>query len=359
MTSPRAVLLLEDGTTFEGQAFGAVGEAVGQAVFYTGVVGYQEVLTSPSYRGTLPVLTYPIIGSYGVNAEDGESACIQASGVVIKEYSRHHSNFRATGALEPMLAEQGVVGIQGIDTRALAVHLREHGEQCGLIASGDDLDHDALADKLAAAPSPFDADLLAGLPPASPPATDGAATPIVVLDLGVTRSMLAHLAAAGAAVEIVPANTSAEDIAARRPKGVVAAGGPGDPHVPTYAVETVKALLGDIPVLGIGLGCQIVALALGCGVTRLKAGHHGVNHPVKQTATGQCDITCQHHSFVVDGDRVPGDVEVTHLNLNDGSVEGIRSKSRAAIGVQFHPIPDEMGDPSQLLVAFIQGQARA
>lgn len=359
MTSPRAVLLLEDGTTFEGLPFGALGETVGEAVFYTGVVGYQEVLTSPSYRGTLVVLTYPIIGSYGVNDADAESPAVQASGVIIKEYSRHYSNFRAQGALEPMLQEQGIVGIQGIDTRAVSVHIREHGEQRGLIASGDGLDADGLLEKLRATPSPFASDLLAGLPAADAPAASAnGGTKIVVLDLGITRSLLAHLATAGAASKVVQADTSADAILAEK-AAVVVAGGPGDPRVPEYAVDTMKALLRRVPILGIGLGHQVLALALGCSVARLKPGHHGVNHPVKQPATGQCDITVQHHSFAVDGDGLPDGVEVTHVNLNDGSVEGIRSTDAAALGVQFHPIPDEMGDPNPLLVEFIQGQARA
>ncbi len=360
MTSRRAVLLLEDGTTFEGLPFGAVGEAIGETVFYTGVVGYQEVLTSPSYRGTLAVLTYPIIGSYGVNDEDSESPAAQVSGVVVKDYSRTYSNFRATGPLEPLLAEQGVVGIQGIDTRALTVHLRERGEQRGIIASGDGLDPADLLEKLRAVPSPFERDLLAGLLPAEAPAPTGQEKArLVVLDLGVTRSLVAHLAAAGAALEIVPADAGADAILARSPDGVVVAGGPGDPRVPAYAAATVKGLVGNVPVLGIGLGHQVLALALGCGVERLGAGHHGVNHPVRQPATGQCEITAQHHSFVVDGDSLPEGVEVTHVNLNDGSVEGIRSQEAAALSVQFHPIPDEMGRPHGLLVAFVEGQGRA
>ena len=360
MRSPRAVLLLEDGTRFDGMAFGAVGEAVGETVFYTGVVGYQEVITSPSYRGTLAVLTYPIIGSYGINDEDNESPAPQASGVVIRDYSRHYSNFRATGALEPFLQEHGIVGIQGVDTRALAVHLREHGEQRGIIASGSGLDEAAALEKLRAAPSPFEADLLEGLPAAeAPPATGQEKARLVVLDLGVTRSFLSQLASAGASLEIVAAATGADTIIANGADGVVVAGGPGDPRVPAYAIETVKALAGRLPVLGIGLGHQVLALALGCSVKRLKAGHHGVNHPVKQPATGQCEITVQHHSFAVDPDSVPDGVEVTHVNLNDGSVEGIRSKRAAASSAQFHPIPDETGRPHELLVAFVEGQAHA
>jgi len=360
MTSPRAVLLLEDGTRFDGLPFGARGEAVGEAVFYTGVVGYQEVLTSPSYRGTLVALTYPIIGSYGVNGEDNESSRVQAGGVIVRDYSAHYSNFRATGALEPLLAEQGVVGIRGVDTRALAVHLREHGEQRGIIASGDDLDGDRLLGKLKAAASPFEGDLLAGLEAASAPAAPTQAlAKAVVLDLGVARSDLAHLAAAGAAVEIAPASAGAAGILAREPAGVIVAGGPGDPRVASHAVAAVRELIGKVPVLGIGLGHQVVALALGCSIKRLTAGHHGVNQPVRNVATGECAITVQHHSFAVDGETLPDGVEVTHVNLNDGSVEGIRSKDGAAAGVQFHPIRDEMGQPNKLLVGFMQDLAHA
>jgi carbamoyl-phosphate synthase small subunit len=360
MTSDRAVLILEDGTTFEGHPFGARGETIGETVFYTGVVGYQEVLTSPSYRGTLAALTYPIVGSYGVNDEDNESAAVQASGVIIRDYSDYYSNFRATGALEPLLEEQGVVGIRGVDTRALAVHVRENGEQRGLIASGDGLDTDALLDKLRSAPSPFASDLLADLPAAQAPAAQDNGKPtIALLDLGATRSLLRHIAAAGAKLEIVPAQAAAEDILAKNARGVIIAGGPGDPRVPNYAVKTVESLLGETPVLGIGLGCQVLALALGGQVKRLTAGHHGVNQPVKQHATGRCAITVQHHSFVVESDSLPDGVEATHVNVNDQTIEGIRSRDAAARGLQFHPIPDETGNPNELLVEFIQGAPRS
>ncbi len=360
MTSDRAVLILEDGTTFEGHPFGARGETIGETVFYTGVVGYQEVLTSPSYRGTLAALTYPIVGSYGVNDEDNESAAVQASGAIIRDYSDHYSNFRATGALEPLLEEQGVVGIRGVDTRALAVHIREHGEQRGLIASGDGPDPDALLETLRSTPSPFASDLLADLPTAQAPAAgDNGGPAIVLLDLGVTRSLLGHIAAAGAKLEIVPANAAADAILAKGARGLIVAGGPGDPRVPSYAVETVESLLGETPVLGIGLGCQVLALALRCQVTRLTAGHHGVNHPVKEPATGRCTITVQHHSFVVESNSLPEGVEATHVNVNDQTVEGIRSRDAAARGIQFHSIPDEMGNPNELLVEFIQGAPRS
>ena len=354
MNPASAVLLLEDGTRFEGLPFGAVGETTGETVFYTGVVGYQEVVTSPSYRGTLAVLTYPIVGSYGVNPEDDESAAPQARGVVIKEYSRHYSNYRATGAFEDLLAQHGIVGIRGVDTRAVAVHLRERGEQRGVIASGGAVDEARLLARLRAAPSPFAADLLAGLPAAqAPPAAGDETARLAVLDLGVTRSLLAHLASLGAALDVLPATARADEMAARDAVGVVVAGGPGDPRVPTYAVDAVRGLVGRVPVLGVGLGHQVLALALGCRVERMRTGHHGVNHSVREQATGHCDVTTQHHSFAVDAGSVPEGVEITHVNLNDGTVEGIRSKGAAALSVQFHPSPDDTGRPHRLLAGFV------
>ena len=360
MGSDKALLLLADGAAFDGVAFGAAGEAVGELVLYTGVVGYQEVVTNPSYRGALVTFTYPIIGSYGVNDEDSESSAVHASGVVIRDYSRIVSNFRATGTFEALLRKSGVVGIREIDTRAVAVHLREHGEMRALIAPAD-ANRQALVDKLKAAPSPFATDLVAqasglwatGETPV-PPAD--AKHRVAVVDLGVTRSLLAQFAQLGCAVDVVPASASADDILAARPDGVVLAGGPGDPRVLGYAVETARALLGKAPVLGIGLGHQVLALALRARVRRMKLGHRGVNYPVRDLVANHCDITVQHHSFVVDEAAVPDAVEVTHANVNDQTIEGIRSKAAPASSVQFHPTPDEMGRPSRILRTFLEGE---
>ena len=359
MTSPTAVLLLEDGTRFDGLPFGAAGEAMGEAVFYTGVVGYQEVITHPSYRGTLAVLTYPIIGSYGVNPDDDESPAACVSGVVIKEYSRTYSNFRATGSLEDFLVERGVVGIQGVDTRAVTVHLREHGEMRGVIASGD-VDERALLARLRREASPFRTGLVRGLPRQEPASPSGEPTHgLAVFDLGITRSLLAHLVLLGCAVDILPPTASADDVLASKPDGVVVAGGPGDPRVLDDAVATVKALVGKVPLFGIGLGHQVLALALGCQVERMRVGHRGVNHPVKELPTGRSEITVQHHSFVVNGEPIPDGVEVTHVNLNDKTVEGIRSTTLRAASVQFHPSLDEMGQPHRLLAAFVGDRERS
>ena len=333
--------------------FGKVGEAVGETVFYTGVVGYQEVITDPSYAGTLTTLTYPIIGSYGVNDEDNETPQAHPCGVVIKEYSRTASNFRSTGTLDAFLIARGVVGIRGVDTRALAVHLRDHGEMKGMIVSGDG-DAEAALSKLKAATSPWGDDLLSDLSAPEVPKPEGKAKHrLTALNAGVKRSTLASLAALGCAVRIVPASTTAQEILKLKTDGLLLSGGPGDPNVATGVVDTVKTLLGKTPIFGVGLGHQILALALGCTVERMKVGHHGVNHSVKRTAGGRGEITVQHHSFVVDK-AVPGDVSVTHVNVNDGTIEGIRSVKHAAASVQFHPSCDDWGRPNKAYSEFLE-----
>jgi len=354
MKPDRAVLLLEDGTAFEGAPFGQVGEAIGEAVFFTGVVGYQEAITDPSYRGTLLTLTYPIIGSYGVNAEDNESSGVHVNGVVIKEYSHCVSNFRATGALEDLLKEHHVVGIRDVDTRAVVVHLRDHGEMRAIIAAGN-AERQKLLEKLKGSTSPFETDLVSDLPcDEAPPVVGPDGHRIALLNLGVKRSLLAQLARLGCAVETLPSTASAEDVLAKKADGVILAGGPGDPRVLGDVVKTVRSLLGKAPIFGTGLGHQVLALALGCEVRRMRVGHHGLNYPVRCLVDTRCDITVQHHSFVVDEKSVPASGEVTHVNVNDGTVEGIRSTEVPASSVQFHPCPDERGRPSALLRGFLE-----
>ena len=352
MSDVKAALVLEDGTVFEGKAFGKVGQAFGETVFYTGVVGYQEVLTHPSYHQALVVMTYPIIGCCGVNEEDDESPGARARGLIVREYSPYFSNWRATGSLEDFLKKRGIVGIREVDTRAVTVHLRDHGEMRGAIASGK-LDAAQVVKRLKAGPSSFQSDLVREV------TWEGVRKPagaekrrLVALNLGVTNSLLAQLAALGCTVEVVRCTADADPILKRKPHGVIVAGGPGDPRMAAYAVKTARGLLGKTPLLGIGLGHQILALALGCRIKRMKAGHHGVNYPVRDLAAGTSAITAQHHRFVVDGESVPKTVEMTHENLNDGTVEGIRSQEFHAASVQFHPCPDEMDRPSAILAQF-------
>ena len=357
MSDSKAALVLEDGTIFEGKSFGAAGEAFGETVSYTGVVGYQELLTHPSYGGTLAVLTYPIIGSYGVNGQDNESPGTHVRGVVVRECSRIYSNFRATGTLEDFLKEHAIVGIREVDTRAVAVHLRDHGEMRGAVGCGD-FDPKRTAKKLKATPSPFGEDLMSRATWSGTRPPQGAAKRrVAVLNLGVTESLLGQLAALGCEAAVHAASDGPKELLATRPQGVLVAGGPGDPRASAGARETVEALLGKVPLLGVGLGHQVLALALGCRVNRMKAGHRGLNYPVRDLLSGRSRITVQHHSFVVDGESVPDGVEITHKNLNDGSVEGVRSRTAPAWGVQFHPCPDEMGRPSDLLRTFIEGTA--
>ena len=352
MKSAKAQLVLEDGAVFEGIPFAKTGRTSGETVFYTGVVGYQEVVTDPSYAGTLTVFTYPIIGSYGVNSEDSETPDVHVSGVVLRRYSRHISNFRATGKFEDFLAKNGVVGIEGVDTRALAVHLREQGEMKGMIVPGD-ADPQALVKKLRKMRSPWGSDLVDGLRApglVSPPKPK---TRLAVLNLGVKRSTLEQLTALGCAIKVFPASATPRSILAAKAKGILVAGGPGDPRVLDSVIASLKALLGKIPILGVGSGQPVLALALDCGVRRMKTGHRGVNYPVKRVTDGTTEITVQAHSFTVDEANVSADVEITHLNVNDRTIEGIRSRKFPARSVQFQPNTDEMGAPNRVFADFV------
>jgi carbamoyl-phosphate synthase small subunit len=338
----RAVLALEDGLVFEGRAFGRQGESTGEVVFNTALMGYQEVLTDPSYAGQIVTMTYPHIGNYGVNIQDVESTRPQVAGFVVREVSTRASSWRASGELDRYLDEAGIVGISEIDTRKLTRHLRTHGAQRGVVSTLD-RSRDELVDRARASRS------MVGLDLAREVTTDaayagprsGASDPfkVVAYDFGLKQNILRMLAAAGCEVTVVPAATSARDALVHAPDGVFLSNGPGDPEPVGYAIEACRELMERrVPLFGICLGHQILGLACGGDTFKLKFGHRGANHPVKNLRTGQVEITSQNHGFAVDPklfDRP--ELELTHVNLNDGTVEGFRHRELPVSSVQYHP----------------------
>ena len=345
---PRAILALEDGAFFRGVSFGRVGETEGEVVFNTGLSGYQEVLTDPSYAGQIVTMTYPHIGNYGVNGEDVESARPQVSGFVVREISSVASSWRASGGLERYLDEAGVVGISEIDTRALTRHLRVHGAKRGVISALCQ-NPDELVDRARASRSMVGLDLAREVTcpksyeyeaTARPPAHGGRTEPfhVVAYDFGMKENILRMLAARGCDVTVVPATTSASEAAALRPDGVFLSNGPGDPEPCTYAIDAARELIQLRPTFGICLGHQILGLACGGKTFKLKFGHRGANHPVKNLDTGQVAITSQNHGFAVEPSLFDHrEYELTHLNLNDGTVEGFRHRTLPTLSVQYHP----------------------
>jgi carbamoyl-phosphate synthase small subunit len=336
----KAILALEDGTVFEGRTFGHVGETTGEVVFNTALCGYQEVLTDPSYAGQIVTMTYPHIGNYGVNREDVESSRPQVAGFVVREASTVASSWRASGELHRYLDEAGVVGISEVDTRALTRHLRTHGAKRGVIAAGAS-DAKGLVEKARASRSMIGLDLAREVTCPAPygvePGSSERPFRVVAYDFGIKRNILRMLARS-CDVTVVPAMTSAAEALALRPEGVFLSNGPGDPEPVTYAVEASKALIEKLPVFGICLGHQILGLACGGKTFKLKFGHRGANHPVKNLETGQVEVTSQNHGFSVD----PALFErpefiLTHRNLNDGTVEGFRHRELPVISVQYHP----------------------
>jgi carbamoyl-phosphate synthase small subunit len=365
---PPAILALEDGMVFEGTAFGAEGENTGEAVFNTGMSGYQEVLTDPSYRGQIVTMTYTQMGNYGINDEDDESWRPWVEGFVVREACCVPSNWRSRKSLGEYLRENRIIGIEGIDTRMLTKHLRTHGAKIGVLSTVD-LNPESLVAKAQAAPRIVNVDLAMGvscsaihewsaegyrefskstaaqlsfgLQVPSPgrrfPAGE-AARRVVVLDLGVKQNILRELAVRGCEVVVVPAQTPADAILDLAPDGVVISNGPGDPDPITYAIAAVRELVGKVPLFGICFGQQILGLALGGRTYKLKFGHRGVNHPVKNLRTGEVEITTQNHGFCVDLASLAGTgMEMTHLNLNDNTVEGMRHRELPVFSVQYHP----------------------
>ncbi len=355
MQSPKPCkLVLENGLVFTGSSFGAEATAGGEVVFNTAMAGYQEVLTDPSYCGQIVTMTYPLMGNYGVNVEDVEShdTKVQVSGFVVKELSPVASNFRSRSTLEEYLRSAGVVGITGVDTRAITRHIRLAGAMNGVISS-EILDEAELLDRARQLPSMAGQDLVKKVVPARPyDWKDGYAGPfaqqsrprggkihrVVAIDCGAKMNILRNLVESGCEVTVVPATASADEILEHKPEGVFISNGPGDPAAVSYTIKTLAELAGKTPIFGICLGHQLLALALGAETFKLKFGHHGANHPVRNQATGKVEITSQNHGFAVEEKSLrSAGAEVTHINLNDQTIEGYSHHDKCLFSVQYHP----------------------
>lgn len=344
----KAMIALEDGRIFEGFAFGCEGEAYGEIVFNTSMSGYQEILTDPSYNGQIVTMTYPLIGNYGVTDEDMESEHPQVAGFVVKEYSRIYSNWRAKKSLEEYLKEYNIVAIEGVDTRALTKHIRTCGAMKAIISTLD-LDTESLVAKAKASPGLVGMDLVKEVTckevQGSMFNVQGSIFRIVAMDFGIKRNILKMLSDVGCNVIIVPASTTASEILALNPDGVFLSNGPGDPAGVPYAIDTVKELISmsmttdnQLPIFGICLGHQILGLAFGGKTYKLKFGHRGGNQPVKDVSCSKIDITSQNHGFCVDINSLnPDEIEITHINANDQTLEGMQHKNLPIFSVQYHP----------------------
>lgn len=356
MMRPPAKLALEDGTVYAGRSFGALGEFDGEVCFNTSMTGYQEILTDPSYRGQIVTMTYPLIGNYGINDADCESAQPHLSGFVVRELSRVYSNFRAQTALEEYLQRWSIPGIEGIDTRALVRRLRSRGALRGVLSTVD-LDDNSLVAKAQASPGLVGRDLVREVMPKAPQvweqslseywpqrAWDAAASGpaaaqphVVALDYGMKWNIARHLRRVCRKVTVLPGSATAEEVLSHEPDGVFLSNGPGDPEPLTYAIDTIRNLLGKAPIFGICLGHQLLSLACGAKTFKLRFGHRGANQPVMNKRTGIVEITSQNHGFAVEADSLPPELEVTHFNLNDQTIEGVRHRELAAFSVQYHP----------------------
>ncbi|MEN3335799.1 MAG: carbamoyl-phosphate synthase small subunit [Blastocatellia bacterium] len=381
-----AILALEDGRVWRGRGFGASAAVTGEVVFNTAMTGYQEILTDPSYCGQIVTMTYPLIGNYGVNSEDIEARRTFAEGFVVRELSRTVSNWRADMSLDDYLKQAGVPGISDIDTRSLVRHIRERGSMRGCLST-DETDERAVIEQARRAPEMVGLDLASVVtckepyvwtddqstaygsprllhPYVKPRAVEAAAPEsavtgprfhVVAYDFGLKYNSLRNMAALGCRVTVVPAQTSAEDVMALKPDGIWLSNGPGDPEPLTGVISNLRTLIGRYPIFGICLGHQLLGLAFGGKTYKLPFGHHGGNQPVKDLTTGRVEITAQNHGFAVDADSLPPDCEVTHINLNDNTVEGLRHRDLSVYSVQYHP---EAGpgphDPAHLFDRFVR-----
>ena len=336
----KAYLVLEDGSVYEGEAFGAPIAAHGEVVFNTSMAGYQEVLTDPSYAGQLVVLTYPLVGNYGINSRDVESRRIQVAALVVREHCPYPSHGLSSSTLDEYLASQGIPGISGVDTRAITRRLRTQGVMMGILSQEEP---ERLVAQLKEVPRYDELDLVRTVTTDNLYRWDGqveeAIEPryrILVSDCGLKLNILRLLASRGCEVTALPATATAEEILAHQPSGIVLSPGPGDPALLDYAVNTARGLIGRVPIMGICLGHQVMARALGAKTFKLKFGHRGANHPVREVATGQVRITAQNHGYAVDPDSLPVALEVSHVSLNDGTVEGLRHRELPILTIQYH-----------------------
>ncbi len=347
--SEKCFLVFEDGSVFEGSRFGARGEHFGEAVFNTSMTGYQEILTDPSYNGQIITMTYPEIGNYGINDEDSESSKPFASGLVVREYWETPSNWRATMTLHEYMEKMGVTGIQGVDTREITRKIRTGGAQKCVIST-EDSDPESLLKKVKESPGIVGRDLVTEVSCKKPyqwtegsgglnlsVAKSGWKPEIVAYDFGIKTSILKNLTDMGCKITVVPAQTASEDALALKPDGVFLSNGPGDPEAIEYAAKNIGGILGRVPVFGICLGHQIISIALGGKTFKMKFGHRGGNQPVKRIKSGKVEITSQNHGFAVDPDSLDGETEITHVNLNDDTVEGLENRAKSVFSVQYHP----------------------
>ncbi|MGH2567538.1 MAG: glutamine-hydrolyzing carbamoyl-phosphate synthase small subunit [Bacteroidota bacterium] len=374
----KAKLALENGTVFTGEAFGAASEITGEVVFNTSLTGYQEILTDPSYAGQIVTMTSPLIGNYGINLQDLESAKPQVAGFVVREYFEFYSNFRATGSLGAWLAEHGIVALQGIDTRKLTKIIRTVGAMRGILSTTD-LDDESLVAKARSALPMTGLDLTKqvttkepytwddvdrtpfALAPQASSKLNGKRWNVVVYDYGVKQNILRRLTSYGCKLTVVPSSFTAEKVLEMNPDGIFLSNGPGDPAAVKYAVGNLKKIIGKKPIFGICLGHQLLALALGGKTFKLKFGHRGANHPVKNLLSNTIEITSQNHGFAVDPDSLdPASLEITHLNLNDGTNEGFRHRELPLFCVQYHPEASPGPHDSDYLFAqFVEMMERA
>ena len=344
----RAFIALEDGTIFEGISFGAQGERLGEIVFNTSMSGYQEIMTDPSYKGQIVTMTYPLIGNYGINSEDIESSKPKVEGFIIKERSKIASNWRSEKSLDEYLKENNIIGIDCVDTRSLTLHIRTKGAMKGIISTID-LNPKSLIRKAKDSPGLIGRDLVkevtckrayrAETILGTRDMRQGTRkNKVIAMDFGIKYNILRCLMDTGCDVTVVPATAKAKDILGQNPDGIFLSNGPGDPAAVIYAIEEIKKLLGKKPIFGICLGHQLLGLAFGGKTFKLKFGHRGANHPVKDLKTGKIEITSQNHGFCVDMNSLnKDDVELTHINLNDNTLEGIAHKKMPIFSVQYHP----------------------